>query len=277
VRIRLGRAKTPAKRLAAWQAVEQRFACCTKGRQPVAHAPELVVAVDRPPQARHRPPPGVLPAQPASDASTHRQPPTASCVRAPKSLYGPCERSENSSPTRASHQSPSRPSRGMRTPIRGGFNSARVAPSLGSSTGATGTIPRRACKCSTRRPRHFPTGTMGQHPLSASGALAKARANSDARERQRASERAMESAMEDVSATLEHMKKEQARWDHVVAEIRAAPRTAGVLSTGDEDTLVWNAFGIVSSRLDAHSRTVIYPYSQEVYFGSSRQGTLAYI
>jgi len=144
VRIRLGRAKTPAKRLAAWQAVEQRFACCTKGRQPVAHAPEPVVAVDRPPQARHRPPPGVLPAQPASDASTHRQPPTASCVRAPKSLYGPCERSENSSPTRASHQSPSRPSRGMRTPIRGGFNSARVAPSLGSSTGATGTIPRRA-------------------------------------------------------------------------------------------------------------------------------------
>jgi hypothetical protein len=122
---------------------------------------------------------------------------------------------------------------------------------------------------------------MGQHPLSASGALAKARANSDARERQRASERAskraMESAREDVSATLEHMKKEQARWDHVVAEIRAAPRTAGVLSTGDEDTLVWNAFGIVSSRLDAHSRTVIYPYSQEVYFGSSRQGTLAYI
>ena len=106
VRIRLGRAKTPAKRLA----VEQRFACCTKGRQPVAHAPELVVAVDRPPQARHRPPPGVLPAQPASDASTHRQPPTASCVRAPKSLYGPCERSENSSPTRASHQSPSTPS-----------------------------------------------------------------------------------------------------------------------------------------------------------------------
>jgi hypothetical protein len=88
----------------------------------------------------------------------------------------------------------------------------------------------------------------------------------------------MESAREDVSATLEHMKKEQARWDHVVAEIRAAPRTAGVLSTGDEDTLVWNAFGIVSSRLDAHSRTVIYPYSQEVYFGSSRQaGTLAYI
>jgi hypothetical protein len=156
VRIRLGRAKTPAKRLAAWQAVEQRFACCTKGRQPVAHAPELVVAVDRPPQARHRPPPGVLPAQPASDASTHRQPPTASCVRAPKSLYGPCERSENSSPTRASHQSPSRPSRGMRTPIRGGFNSARVAPSLGSSTGATGTIPRRACKCSPRRPATSP-------------------------------------------------------------------------------------------------------------------------
>jgi hypothetical protein len=138
VRIRLGRAKTPAKRLAAWQAVEQRFACCTKGRLPVAHAPELVVAVDRPPQARHRPPPGVLPAQPASDASTHRQPPTASCVRAPKSLYGPCERSENSSPSQASHQSPSRPSRGMRTPIRGGFNSARVAPILGSSTG---TIP----------------------------------------------------------------------------------------------------------------------------------------
>ena len=155
VRIRLGRAKTPAKRLAAWQAVEQRFACCTKGRQPVAHAPEPVVAVDRPPQARHRPPPGFF-AQPASDASTHRQPPTASCVRAPKSLYGPCERSENSSPTRASHQSPSRPSRGMRTPIRGGFNSARVAPSLGSSTGATGTIPRRACKCSPRRPAISP-------------------------------------------------------------------------------------------------------------------------
>ena len=76
----------------------------------------------------------------------------------------------------------------------------------------------------------------------------------------------MEAARKDVSATLEHMKKEQARWDHVVAEIRAAPRTAGVLSTGDEDTLVWRAFGIVSSRLNAHSRTVIYPFSQDEYF-----------
>ena len=256
VSIRLGRAKTPAKRLAAWQAVAQRFACCTKDRQPVAHAPEPVVAVDRPSQARHRLPPGVLNAQPASDASTHRQPPTASCIQAPNSLYsyGPCERSDNSSrPTRANNPSsldelpkmvPTRaPRRGMRATIRGGFNSARVAPCLVSST-----------------------GTMGQHPLSASVALAKARANSYARVRQRASERALEAARKDVSATLEHVKKEQARWDHVVAEIRAAPRTAGVLSTGDEDTLVWRAFGIVSSRLNAHSRTVIYPFSQDEYF-----------